>query len=408
MTSPPQPVIPWDGVRDATEFGPAYLQQRRATDHFYGPGANAISEDCLYRNAWAPAEPPEQGLPVMVWIHSGGLVNGTGAQTTYREVALARRGTVVVTINYRLGPFGYLAHPLLSAEDSHDSSGNYGVLDQIAALRWVHESIEALGGDRTRVNILGESAGSWSINVRQATGTLTTGLFNHAIGQSGGQLAGTRFLRRESTLGESAETQGARWTEQLLTTNKRLSSEAGATVPVELESMRRVSGEEIVEFLDETPFVAAPNVDGWVLARRVYDMFASGLQHNVPVLLGSTADEATTLVASSIPQDLAAYRAGVEREFGTMASKHHDVFLATTDDEARRAYMDSFTQRLFGWEMRTWADFMSSKSEPAYLYYFTRTAPGVDQGALRAFHAAEIVYVFDNLGRSHTLRKPRL
>ena len=398
---PPQPVTPWDGVHEATEFAPACMQLQRPADHFYGPGGDEVSEDCLYLNVWAPAMPAEP-LPVLVWIHGGGLNNGTGAQVTYRGEALAARGAVIVSTNYRLGPFGYLAHPLLSAEDPNDSSGNYGVLDQVAALQWVQDNVEALGGDPTRVTIFGESAGSWSVNVLQATRTLTTGLFHQAIGQSGGVFGGTSRLREASFRSDSAEANGERWVEGLLAGNERLAADAGGVVPVELDWMRRVSGEEIVEFVRsrEVPFQTAPNVDGWVLKQSVYDTFANGQQHNVPVLVGSNANEGTTLVAGGAPADLAAHRAAVERQFGTLATTHHEVYPATTDDEARRAYFDSYTQRAFGWEMRTWADLMSNVGESAYLYYFTRTAPGEDSDRVRAFHAAEIVYVFDNLGRS--------
>ena len=218
---PPQPVEPWDGVRDATEYAPACMQRQRPADYFYGPGANETSEDCLYLNIWTAAESANANLPVMVWIHGGGLNNGTGAQVTYRGEALATRGAVVVTTNYRLGPFGFLAHPLLSAEDEHDSSGNYGVLDQIRALEWVRDNIAAFGGDPTRVTIFGESAGSWSINYLQAL-RLADGLFHRAIGESGGRFAGMARLHEASLQGPTAEAHGKRWIEAVLASNDRL------------------------------------------------------------------------------------------------------------------------------------------------------------------------------------------
>ena len=330
---------------------------------------------------------------MLFWVHGGGLNNGTGAQVTYRGEALAARGAVVVTTNYRLGPLGYLAHPLLSTEDSHGSSGNYGVLDQVAALEWVRDNIAAFGGDPARVTIFGESAGSWSVNVLQAT-PLAAGLFHGVIGESGGVFGGTGRLQEASLRGDSAEAVGERWIEGLLA-----ATSGGA---VSLESMRAVPADAVVEFIRsrQAPFRTAANVDGWVLAQSVYETFASGRQHDVPVIVGSNADEGTTLAAFGAPADLAAHRAAVERQFGAMAAQHHQVYPASTDDEARRAYLDSYAQRTFGWEMRTWADLMSTVSSPAYLYYFTRTAPAEDADRVRAFHAAEIVYVFNNLGRS--------
>ena len=390
---PPQPVEPWNDTRDATAFAPACMQVKRGADSFYGPGADDMSEDCLYLNVWTNAQSADAALPVLFWVHGGGLNNGTGAQVTYRGEALAARGAVVVTTNYRLGPLGYLAHPLLSAEDSHGSSGNYGVLDQVAALEWVRDNIAAFGGDPGRVTIFGESAGSWSVNVLQAT-PLAAGLFHGVIGESGEVFGGTSHLREASLRGDSAEAVGARWVEGLLAAT---SSDA-----VSLESMRAVSSDAVVEFIRsrEVGFRTAANVDGWVLEQSVYETFASGRQHDVPVIVGSNADEGTTLAARGAPADLAAHRAAVERQFGAMAAQHHKVYPAATDDEARRAYLDSYAQRTFGWEMRTWADLMSTVSSPAYLYYFTRTAPAEDSDRVRAFHAAEIVYVFDNFGRS--------
>jgi para-nitrobenzyl esterase len=180
----PQPVVPWQGVREATGFGRACLQSLRQEGSFYGQMVDQMGEDCLYLNVWTAARPDER-RPVMVWIHGGGLTSGHGGEVTYDGTALATRGVVLVTINYRLGPFGYFAHPLLSAESAHRASGNYGILDQIAALRWVQKNIARFGGDPGRVTIFGESAGSWSVNYLVAT-PLAKGLFHRAIGQSGG------------------------------------------------------------------------------------------------------------------------------------------------------------------------------------------------------------------------------
>ena len=164
---PPEPALAWEGVRDATEAAPACMQNPlpAAAQTFYDAGVDRMDEDCLYLNVWTAAGPDDRA-PVLVWIHGGGLSIGNGADITYDGTRLAQRGVVLVTINYRLGAFGYLAHPLLSAESGHGASGNYGLLDQIAALGWVHRNIAAFGGDPSRVTIFGESAGSWSVNQR--------------------------------------------------------------------------------------------------------------------------------------------------------------------------------------------------------------------------------------------------
>ena len=398
---PPQAVEPWEGVQLADSYAPACAQAPRATDSFYGAGAGVaevMAEDCLYLNVWTAAEDASAGLPVMVWIHGGALTRGTGALPGYRGDRLAARGVVVVTINYRLGPFGYLAHPLLSAESEHDASGNYGVLDQIAALQWVQENIGAFGGDPGRVTIFGESAGAWSVNTLQAS-PLARGLFHRAIGQSGGRFGGTADLREKSVIGASAEAVGSVFIEAMLANNQRLTMELGEDVPVELEFMRRATTDEILDFLvrGDTPFLTSENVDGWVLQQTIYDTFDAGAQHDVPVIVGANADEYRSLGTGLEPIDLASHRAEVQRVFGDLASEHFEVYTATDDESAATAHIESASDVTFNWEMRSWARMMASVSSDAYLYFFTRRAPGEDS-ALGAFHGAETIYVFDNLG----------
>ena len=393
---PPQAVEPWEGVRTADSDPPGCPQVFR-TDSYYGAGADRIDEDCLYLNVWTAAEDASAILPVMVWIHGGALTRGTGALAGYRGDRLAARGVVVVTVNYRLGPFGYLAHPLLSAESEHDSSGNYGVLDQIAALRWVQDNIRAFGGDPDRVTIFGESAGAWSVNTLQAS-PLARGLFHRAIAQSGGRFAGTAHLREPSVIGASAEAVGSAFIEGMLANNQRLTMELGEDVPVELEFMRRATTDEVLDFVttSDTPFRTSENVDGWVLERSVYDTFAAGSQHDVPVIVGANADEFTSLGAGLGPVDVAGYRAEVQRVYGDLTEEHLQVYPATDNESALTARIDSSSDLIFNGEMRTWARMMANVSSDAYLYFFTRRAPG-DDSALGAFHGAETIYVFDNL-----------
>ena len=394
----PQDVEPWEGVRTADSYAAGCAQNFRAADSLYGAGAETSDEDCLYLNVWTAAADATSGLPVMVWIHGGALTAGTGALPGYRGDRLAGRDVVLVTINYRLGPFGYLAHPLLSAESEHESSGNYGVLDQIAALEWVRDNIGAFGGDPGRVTIFGEAAGSWSVNTLQAS-PLARGLFHRAIGQSGGRFGGTAHLRDASLVGRSAEAVGSTFVEGMLANNQRLTMELGEDVPVELEFMRRTTTDEILDFMasGDTPFRTSEAVDGWVLEQSIYDTFAAGAQHDVPVIVGANADEFRSLDSARTPADLASHRADIQRVFGDLASEHLEVYTATDDDSARKASIDSASDLTFNWEMRTWARLMVSVSSDAYLYFFTRRAPGEDS-ALGAFHGAETIYVFDNLG----------
>ena len=382
---PPQPAPAWEGVRDATAAGAACMQRAIPAEvgRFYNPGVDRMSEDCLYLNVWSAAGPGERA-PVLVWIHGGGLSIGNGADITYDGTRLAQRGVVLVTINYRLGAFGYLAHPLLSAESEHAASGNYGTLDQVAALGWIQRNIAAFGGDPSRVTIFGESAGSWSVNHLMAT-PLARGLFHAAIGESGGAF-GSRGRADPKAEIESA---GERFVEALL----------GDGVTPSLEALRAASADDVQAVAaDLVPSTA--NVDGWVFPDTVYNIFAAGAQHDVPVIVGSNADEMSILGGAAGAETLSAYHETIRDEYGEHAGAFLETFPAGTDEEARQARAASGTDATFGWEMRTWARMMETVSSPAYLYFFSRVPPAPDADRYGAYHTAEIAYVFDNLGVS--------
>ena len=382
---PPEPPAAWEGVRDATEAAPACMQNPlpAAVRTFYDAGVDRMDEDCLYLNVWTAAEPDDRA-PVLVWIHGGGLSIGNGADITYDGTRLAQRGVVLVTINYRLGAFGYLAHPLLSAESGHGASGNYGLLDQVAALGWVQRNIASFGGDPSRVTIFGESAGSWSVNQLMAT-PLARGLFHAAIGESGGGFGprGGAAPRAE------IEAAGERFVEALL----------GDGAAPSLEAMRAASADGVQGVAPELVRSTA-NVDGWVFPDTVYDTFAAGRQHDVPVIVRSNADEMTMLGAAAGAETLEQYRETIRNEYGEHADALLETFPAATDEEAQRARIASGTDATFGWEMRTWARMMETVSSPAYLYFFSRVPPAPDADRYGAYHTAEIPYVFDNFGVS--------
>lgn len=388
---PPQPVAPWDGVRDATVAAPACVQTPipAGVGSFYDAGVDEISEDCLYLNVWSGAS-PEARAPVLVWIHGGGLTIGNGADVSYDGTALAERGAVVVTINYRLGALGYLAHPLLSAESEHDASGNFGTLDQVAALEWVQRNIASFGGDPDRVAIFGESAGSWSVNQLMAT-PLARGLFQAAIGQSGGGFGASGNARPKA----AAESAGQRFVEALV----------GPDVEPSLAAMRSASASDVAGVLLPA---AGATVDGWVFPDTIYNIFAAGRQHDVPVIIGSNADEGTMFTQP--PATLAAFQESVRRQYGDFADEFLTTYPAQSVEEAWKSQVGIFTDATFGWEMRTWARMMETVSSPAYLYYFSRVPPAPEGDVFAhygAYHTAEIPYVFDNFGVSASLHANR-
>ncbi len=400
---PPQAVVAWDSVRDTTEFSPACMQNPRAPDSFYGPGAEDVSEDCLFLNVWTAAASPAEKQPVMVWIHGGGLRNGHGGRATYDGEALARRGVVLVTINYRLGPFGFLAHPLLSAESvslgGPDASGNQGLHDQIAALRWVQNNIGSFGGDPDRVTIFGESAGSWSVHFLQAS-PLAAGLFHGVIGESG-TAWNTRPLRQatseESSVGprggapvEAAEVAGQRFVDALL--------EDDGGEP-NLEAMRAASAQKILEVWKEpgVNFPSTGNVDGWFLPSSVAEIFAAGEQNDVPVITGWNADEGPSLVGDGGVHTAAEYRSMISGLYGELADDLLALYPANTDEQARESFLDSFGVSAFGQGARRWVRAMERVQSPAWSYYFERVPPGNQAERYGAYHAAEIAYVFGTL-----------
>ncbi len=388
----PQPAARWDGVKAFDQFGAACPQSPYPAGSLYVNKPEKQSEDCLCLNVWTGAKKAGEKRPVMVWIHGGALTRGSSSTTYYDGAALAAKGVVLVTINYRLGALGYFAHPALSAESAHHASGNYGVLDQIAALQWVQRNIAAFGGDPNRVTIFGESAGSWSVCALLAT-PLAKGLFHRAIGESGGVFAPMQFLKEARFGSQSAEDGGKAFA-------KALGVSEGLSAAKEL---RAKSAEEIIAAFDKQRNTgwARGAVDGWVFPEEVHTIFAKGKHNDVPVIVGSNADEGTSLLSPAvIPKSAEAYQSFLKSRYGEMLDDFLKVYPVNSDAEVRKAVVSSFRDESFTWQMRTWARLTGKGSSKAWVYFFSKVPPRPDREVYGAYHAAEIVYAFDNLYRT--------
>ena len=385
----PQPAAAWQGTRQATEFSNGCWQtQYPAAAAIYQAKLPPLSEDCLYLNIWTSAKSAKDRLPVMVWIHGGGFTRGFSGSKSYDGEILSRKGAVVVTINYRLGVFGFFAHPELSAESGHHASGNYALLDQIAALQWVQKNIAAFGGDPSRVTIFGESAGSWAVNALMAS-PLAKGLFQRAIGESGGSFSPMKTLADAEKEGEKLAAS--------LTSSVAAKDEDGKTAAPQsaLKALRAKPAEELLKAAElET---VRPLVDGWVLPQDIATIFAQGRQNDVPLIVGYNADEGTTLAPQGANLKAVMFTAGIYQRYGASADQMLKIYPAASDEQAVMSFYSAYRDQAFGWEMRTWARLATRTGhQPSYLYYFSRRPPGPQSARLRAFHASEIAYVFGN------------
>jgi para-nitrobenzyl esterase len=370
----PKRAASWEGVHKAEQFSPVCEQQPYPATSIYASAPRPTSEDCLYLNVWTAATSDKDRRPVMVWIHGGALTRGSGATPTYDGESLAKKGVVLVTINYRLGVFGFLAHPELTKESDRNASGNYGFLDQIAALEWVQKNIAAFGGDPKRVTIFGESAGSWSVNCLVAT-PLAKGLFQRAIGESGGNFGPMKRLA------------------EVEETGAKFAASVGAD---SIPALREKPADELLKAAATAAFPA--NVDGWMLPQDIYTIFATGKQNDVPVIVGSNADEGTSLSPWPANGTASNFTEQIRRRFGADADQLLQLYPAKTDDDAKASHYASFRDISFGWQMRTWARLATKTGRSkAYLYYFSRVPPGPQSSRYGAYHASEIAYVFNNL-----------
>ena len=392
--APPEPALPWKSVRDAKVVGPACMQPEGLGGDFYGDTGIEMDEDCLFVNVWTRAENEEDRLPVMVWIHGGALVTGQGS--IYPGNLLTSKGVILVTVNYRLGRFGFFAHPELTDENPNKVSGNQGLRDQIASLKWVRDNIERFGGDADNVTIFGESAGSLSMSLLQAS-PLAKGLFHKVIGESGGAFQPMTYRDQVKNYSPMhSEAIGEKFGTALANSQGNIS----------LEEMRGYSQEELMVAFNSDPIFSDYNhlaiVDGEVIPEEVSTIFEKGLQADVPVMIGSNSDEGTAF----IPIFKSIFGQGVEGFRNYIASsslseiandKLEKEYPSNNDEQAEDSWAQLMADEIFTYPMRAWARSMESVSSDAYLYWFTWVPPVENSDELGSFHAAEIGYVFGNL-----------
>lgn len=381
----PQPVEAWEGTRNCTEFGPSPMQAAPSPFMFWSAEflipEKPIGEDCLYLNVWTGAKTESDHLPVLVYIYGGGFRSGGSGCAIYDGTSMAKKGVVFVSINYRVGVFGFLAHPELSAESEHGTSGNYAILDMVAALQWVQRNIERFGGDPGNVTIAGQSAGSFAVNYLTVS-PLAGGLFHRAIAESGAGFVSSP-LRPALTLQE-AEQAGVAFGEAL---------GAGS-----LDELRALPADTI---LNARGGLGAPFTDGYVLPEPVMDAYVNGHQNDVPVIAGWNKDDKLMPWARPAEQ----FRKQMQERFGELADDCLKVYPAGTEEEASNSQFNMSRDESFGIQAYTWAKVQSAKGKsPIYLYNFNRALPAyTPETQFGAFHTGEVVYAYDNL---HTLDRP--
>jgi para-nitrobenzyl esterase len=379
----PQPAKSWTGVRKCDHFAAMGVQPPIYSDMQFR--ASGISEDCLYLNLWLPASSggaakgKAAGLPVLVYFFGGGFVAGDGSEGRYDGEGMATKGVIAITVTYRLGVFGFLAHPELTQESPHHASGNYGLLDQSAALRWVKENIRSFGGDPDRVTIAGESAGSVSVSA-QMVSPLSKGLINGAIGESGsllGALPPVALAGAEQTGAAFAKSCGA----------------------ASLAELRALPADKILEAAKKFSNYRFPmTIDGYFLPKAPTAIFRAGEQAHVPLLVGWNSDEGNySSIIGNDPVTRENYEKGVRKLYGAAADTILRLYAAATDGDVEQTGTDLASDRFIAFSTWRWANEQAKTGgKPVYRYYFERARPEA-KPARGAVHSAEIEYALGNL-----------
>lgn len=367
----------WSGIREATEFGPACLQPKPKLSNIYEGKPVPMSEDCLTLNVWAPRD--ARNAPVFVWIYGGALWGGSNRDPLYGGAHLAERGIIVVSINYRLGPLGWLALPALSAESPLGVSGNYGLLDQIAALRWVKENIGAFGGDSANVTIAGESAGGLSVMYLMAS-PQARGLFAKAIAESAYMISMPELKKNRHGM-PAAEESGTKL--------------AAALHAPDLAALRAMDADKLTEAAATVGFAPWVTVDGHVVPHQLVDTFEKGEQARVPLLAGFNSGEIRSLrvLAPPPPASAAEYERSIRARYGDLADEFLRLYPA---DNLEESILATTRDALYGWTAEKLVRTQAKTGKPGYLYFFDHGYPAADAAHLHGFHASELPYVFGN------------
>jgi para-nitrobenzyl esterase len=379
--TPPQPVPAWSGVKAATDFGPVCYQPTSKLANIYADTPPAMSEDCLYLNVWAPKN--AHNAPVLVWIHGGALLTGWSNGAIYDGAKFAARGIVLVSINYRLGVLGWLAHPELSAEQPTKVSGNYGLLDQIAALGWVKRNIGAFGGDASNVTVAGESSGGLSVMYLLASPP-ARGLFAKAIAESAYMIS-TPALRERQHGETPAEETGA-----------KLAAKLNAK---SIADLRAMDGGKLTIAAIMAGFAPFGAVDGQILPDQLVDVFDKGQQAPVPLMAGFNSGEIRSLrgLAPPVPASPADYERSIRARYGDLADDFLKRYPATDLQESIWA---TTRDALYGWTAERLVRKQTALGQPAFLYFFDHSYASEDAGNFHAFHGSELPFVFGTIDRT--------
>jgi para-nitrobenzyl esterase len=397
----PQPPEHWTGVRAADRFSNSAMQTltsknarklihlligTKKMDGILVPYDEPISEDCLYLNIWTDAKSKEERRPVVVYIHGGSFVSGSGSMEWYDGEAMAAKGVVYITVNYRLSVFGFMAHPELTKESGCGASGNYGILDLIAALKWVKTNIANFGGDPGNVTIAGESAGAGCVCVLMAS-PLAKGLFHRAIAESGGYFSKESMGMMTKTMEE---------TEQAGVAFQKAQSRTS------IAEMRQISARDLMKAARKE--LAIPIIDGYVLPDSVYDIFAAGKQNDVPLIVGYNADEGTMFFAAPVSKAMNAekYKIAVRNKYKDLADDFQKLYPLNDNRQAKEAQVAIGRDHWFAWQMRTWARLGSKTGAcKVYYYYFNKLWP-LKPIARKwgVFHGAEVLFAYGNLEKA--------
>ena len=383
----PQPAPHWEGVREAAKFGPRCMQSNIYNDMTFrdkGP-----SEDCLYLNVWTAAQSANALLPVMVWIYGGGFAAGAASEPRQDGGNLAKKDVVVVSMNYRLNVFGFFAHAELAKESGHDSAGNYGLLDQVAALEWVHKNIAGFGGDPAKVTIFGESAGSFSVSALMAS-PLAQGLFQRAIGESGAFFSTVLNLKPLS----QSEEADAKFAESI-----------GAHSLAKLRAMP--AAKLLAAAGKEQEIRFAPNIDGYFLPRSVLEIYASGKQSHVPLMAGWNHDEGSYRSIFGKDAPTAANFVAYAHKHSGKADEFLKLYPAESDEQAKRSAQDLAGDRFIAFSTWKWLEMQGATGQSTlYRYEFDDAPPGGDSPPRGAYHSAEIEFVFGALASENLPWRP--